>query len=63
MSKSVERVKNSGLFTPIVMESKMIAIINAVSLRSRSFFQFMDQLNSLYKTFSSSSDSLNSFDT
>jgi hypothetical protein len=42
MSKSVERVKNSGLFTPIVIESKMIAIINAVSLRSRSFFQFMD---------------------
>jgi hypothetical protein len=41
MSKSVERVKNSGLLMPIEIESKIIAIINAVSLRSKSFFQFM----------------------
>jgi len=41
MSKSVERVKNSGLLIPIEIESKIIAIINAVSLRSKSFFQFM----------------------
>jgi hypothetical protein len=41
MSKSVERVKNSGLLMPIEIESKIIAMIKAVSLRSKSFFQFM----------------------